>query len=207
MATIRVIQGDITKQAVDAIVNAANTSLIGGGASTVLFIGPLDRNWSSNVECFTVVKPATRRLPRAIVCQQSISFMPLGQFGRVVIMASCYRRALEIASASHLTSIAFPNISTGIYGYPKDKAADVAMTTVTQFLEQPTSVLTIFLCASRQTMSFCMSIGYQMPINIHCLDWETAFTYSPVAVLSFFRFCFLTMYSLAGWTGVGSFMR
>lgn len=77
-----------------------------------------------------------------------------GSRGEPELLASCYRRALEIAAQNELASIAFPNISTGIYGYPKDKAADVATAAVNQFLEQSTSVReVIFVCFDAENLA------------------------------------------------------
>jgi O-acetyl-ADP-ribose deacetylase len=137
---IRLVQGDITRIEVDAIVNAANSGLVGGGgvdgaihrvggpavmADLVARYGP-DRNCPTG----SAVVGDAGELPARIVIHAVGPVWRGGGAGEAASLASAYRTALDLAAREGARSIAFPSISTGIYGYPVDLAARVALQTV-----------------------------------------------------------------------------
>lgn len=133
---IEIIVADITTLAVDAIVNAANSSLLpGGGVCGAIHAaaGPeLEAACAALGGCATGDAKITSgyRLPARHVIHAVGPVWQGGRHGEDELLASCYRRSLEIARANGLRSIAFPAISTGIYGFPADRAARIAVTTV-----------------------------------------------------------------------------
>jgi len=157
-ATLELSRGDITHQAVYAIVNAANEGLRGGGGVD----GAIHRAGGPSImeacrkigHCKTgdAVVTTAGLLPAKRVIHTVGPVWRGGEHGEPDLLAGCYRRSLEIAAEEHLESVAFPSISTGVYSYPVDRAARVAVKAVAEFLRDQDAVkLVRFVLFDRAT--------------------------------------------------------
>jgi len=168
MSVLAVVQGDITKQVVDAVVNAANTSLLGGGGVD----GAIHRAAGPRLleECRELGRCPTgeARLTKGYALTASFVIHtpgPVWNGGRrreSELLAACYTNSLLIADQQGLKSIAFPCISTGVYRFPADLAAQIAVSTVKAFLENARSIeKVVFVCFSDEDRAL-----YEALVNV-----------------------------------------
>ncbi|MGN1378302.1 MAG: O-acetyl-ADP-ribose deacetylase [Dorea sp.] len=158
---LKVVLGDITKSDCDAIVNAANTSLLGGGGVD----GAIHRAAGPELleECRTLHGCPTGearitkgyRLPAKYVIHTPGPIWQGGRYGEEELLASCYRSCLELAAEHGVKRIAFPSISTGIYGFPLGKAAPIAVHTIRTFCEDHPQIEEVrMVCFDQRTKTY-----------------------------------------------------
>jgi O-acetyl-ADP-ribose deacetylase (regulator of RNase III) len=166
---MEVIRGDITKQKVDAIVNAANSSLMGGGgvdgaihrAGGAAILEQCKQIIGRQGSCPTgeAVITTAGNLPAKFVIHTVGPIWQGGKNNEPEKLSSCYRNSLLLAAENNLKTIAFPNISTGIYGYPREQAAHVAVKTVTEYLESDFFIVKVhFLCFDEENFQLYRSL-------------------------------------------------
>ena len=156
MSKIEIVKGDITTLKVDAIVNAANTTLLGGGGVD----GAIHRVAGPGLleECRTLKGCPTGQakitsaynLPCKFVIHTVGPVWKGGDFGEELLLASAYVNPIRIAANIKLSSIAYPNISTGIYGFPRELAAKTAISSVREALKEAKSIEKVIFCIFHQ---------------------------------------------------------
>ena len=167
MERIEIIRGDITRISVDAIVNAANRSLLGGGGVD----GAIHRAAGAELlnscmllnGCNTGDAKITSgfRLPTKYVIHTVGPVWNGGKYHEKELLASCYRQSLTIASENNIKTIAFPNISTGVYGFPKQEAALIAIETVQHYLTFHSEIdKVIFCCYDEENFSIYNNLNF-----------------------------------------------
>jgi O-acetyl-ADP-ribose deacetylase (regulator of RNase III) len=167
---IEILRGDITKLKVDAIVNAANNSLMGGGGVD----GAIHRAGGPTIleECRKIVAKlggcetgeavitTGGNLPAKFVIHTVGPVWHGGKQNEALKLSNCYKNSLQVAIENDCKTVAFPNISTGIYGYPKEEAARIAFNTVKEFLLSANKIeKVIFVCFDEENESLLKALA------------------------------------------------
>jgi len=164
MAELQATPGDITRLTVDAIVNAANTSLLGGGGVDGAIHNAAGPELLAACEqlggCATGDVKVTSgfRIPARWIFHAVGPVWRGGTHNEDELLASCYRRSLELAREHKVRSIAFPAISTGIYGFPPRRAAEIALRTVREYVDSSGLERVQFVCFNDETLDIYESL-------------------------------------------------
>ena len=169
---LEIFQGDITKLAIDAIVNAANSALSGGGGVD----GAIHRAAGPELleECRTLGRCPTgeARITKGYRLPAKFVIHAVGPVWReddkeAALLASCYRSSLNLAVENKIKTIAFPAVSTGIYGYPPKPAAQIAVTETVSFLQRDDSLeKVIFVCFDQKTHQIYLDTFQNLGIEL-----------------------------------------
>lgn len=159
---IKIIVGDITRQETDAIVNAANNSLLGGGGVDGAIHDAAGEELLAECKilngCETGEAKITKgyRLPAKYVIHTVGPIWRGGNHNEKELLATCYRNCLKLAEENKLKSIAFPSISTGAYGFPAEQAAEIALREIINFLKNNKTIdKVILVCFSMEAFQIC----------------------------------------------------
>src|SRR6187399_736723 len=169
MKRVEIVQGDITELDVDAIVNAANSTLMGGGgvdgaihrAGGPAILEECRKIIAKQGSCKTgeAVITTGGNLPAKFVIHTVGPVWNNGKKNEAGLLAACCHNSLKLAVKHNLSSIVFPNISTGIYGYPKEEAAGIAINTVKEFLDQNDLITKVyFVCFDEENYQLYKSL-------------------------------------------------
>jgi len=168
MPTLRAIQADITTLKVDAIVNAANESLLGGGGVDGAIHRAAGPALLDACKRLAGCKTGQTRITPGFDLDAKFVIHTVGpvwrggEFNEVELLRSCYRECVATAEANDISSIAFPAISTGVYGFPKQAAAEIAIDTISKAVEgTPTVGEVVFCCFSAADLSLYRSVLMQ----------------------------------------------
>jgi O-acetyl-ADP-ribose deacetylase (regulator of RNase III) len=173
---IELVNGDITKMKVDAIVNAANSSLLGGGGvdgaihraggKAILDECIQIRNKQGGCKVGEAVITTAGNMPAKYVIHTVGPVWSQSKSGADQLLANAYHNSLRLAVENHVKTIAFPNISTGIYHFPKDAAAQIAIHTVDDFLAGHNQVeKVIFVCFDEENYHIYNSLLQRSPVH------------------------------------------
>lgn len=172
MERIRIIKGDITRQAVEAIVNAANNSLLGGGGVDGAIHRAAGRRLLAECRLLNGCETGKAKLTGGYDLKAKYVIHTVGpvwqggNYGERELLASCYRESLKLAGEKGISSIAFPFISTGVYRYPKREAAEIALKEIIEFIKAESIPELIYLvCFSDKDREIYSQVWQELKVE------------------------------------------